>query len=252
MNGPKLALITIVGIFYVFVIVSTMPLRMDIIKRHEINDHAKKVEREIYIASQTYQAMLADPNTDPVKLNDQREKLALATWQNRDFINAVQLIQRVVDERAKVKDMSNYDKKWEGSMLNLAGVYRDVNNWAMAKMMYNQILEYDRIFADKKSEYKNKIARDKNNIGLILYLEGQGEQEGPKRTKLMKDAEVELKEAIKLWRETKGPDSISEGNTLWNLYLVQRDLGNWDMAQETKNKAIAIDDKANRKVKAPI
>ena len=252
MNGPKLAVIIIVGILYMIVVVSTMPMRMEICKEHEINDHFKKVEREIYITNQAYQALLNDPDTDPVALNDKREELAIASWQNKDFINAVQLIQQVVEERNNLKNMDEYDKKWEGSMLNLAGIYRDVNNWKMAKMTYDEVLEYDEEFAKKDPKYKTKIARDKNNIGLIFYMEGQGEADETTRAKLMKESEAKLKEAVKLWRDTKGPDSISEGNTLWNLYLVQRDLDMWDVAKETRSKAIAIDEKANRKVKAPI
>ena len=104
----------------------------------------------------------------------------------------------------------------------------------------------------KDSVYEPKLARDYNNIGLIDYMEASSKKEKDERVALMKKSAEKLEKALELWRKTKGQDSFFEGNTLWNLYLVQRDLELKREAIATRDKALAIDKKSGRKTLAPI
>lgn len=104
----------------------------------------------------------------------------------------------------------------------------------------------------KHPEYEEKLARDYNNLGLVLYMEACGHEKKSDRIALMKQSAEKLEKALELWRKTKGENSFFEGNTLWNLYLVQRDMGLKREAQATKLKAMSIDKKSDRKAVAPL
>lgn len=252
MGSPKYVLIVVFAIAYLWVLVSTIPMRKEISEKANLNDYFKRIEREKYVIGQAYKAMLADPETDPEALTDKEEELALILWEDKKPGEAILLIQKVVDKRNGKLNNDVYGTKWEKSMLNMAGIYRDISNWNAAKLTYKTILAYNTAMAEKDPNLKSKIARDHNNIGLILYMEACGEESEESRTKLMKESLVELDKAVQLWQKEKGPDSMSEGNTLWNMYLVKRDLGMKKEANEVKARAIKIDEKMNRKAKAPI
>lgn len=250
--GPKLAILAVIGILYVWVIVATIPLRRAVIDEQDMNDYFHSLEREIHIVRQSYEAMKANPNTDKEELLDKEEKLALLYWEHKDFLEAVQMFQDIATKRTVTISSDQYDKKWVNSQLQLAGIYRDIGNWNAAKIAYKAVLGYDQSKAAKDPQYQSSIARDFNNLGLILYMEACGQEKEADRNKLMKESSQNLEKALTLWQKAKGENSFSEGNTLWNLYLVQRDLGLKNESEKTKLKAMSIDDKANRKVKAPI
>ncbi|HMO22910.1 MAG TPA: tetratricopeptide repeat protein [Candidatus Melainabacteria bacterium] len=250
--GPRLAILAVVGILYVWIIVATIPLRRAIVEEQDMNDYYKNLDREVYIVEQNYVAMKENPNSDPEDLLDKEEKLALLYWEKRDFPKAIKLIQDVVKKRNDKLDLSNYDEKWVGSQLRLAGIYRDITNWNASKIAYEAVLGYDQAMAAKHPEYEEKLARDYNNLGLVLYMEACGHEKKNDRIALLKQSAEKLEKALEIWRKTKGENSFFEGNTLWNLYLVQRDMGLKREAEATKLKAMSIDKKSNRKAVAPL
>ena len=110
--GPRLAILAVVGILYVWIIVATIPLRRAIVEEQDMNDYYKNLDREVYIVEQNYVAMKDNPSTDPEDLLDKEEKLAMLYWEKRDFPNAIKLIQDVAKKRNDKLDLSNYDEKW--------------------------------------------------------------------------------------------------------------------------------------------
>lgn len=118
--GPRLAILAVVGILYVWIIVATIPLRRAIVEEQDMNDYYKNLDREVYIVEQNYVAMKDNPSTDPEDLLDKEEKLAMLYWEKRDFPNAIKLIQDVAKKRNDKLDLSNYDEKWAQSQLRLA------------------------------------------------------------------------------------------------------------------------------------
>ena len=250
--GPKLAILAVVGILYVWVIVATIPLRRAIVEEQDLNDYYKNLEREVYIVQQSVKGMRENPRVDPSDLLDKEEKLAMLYWEKKDFLESVKLFQDIVEKRKAVLDVDSYDHKWVESELHLAGLYRDIGNWHASRISYEAVLNYDLAMVAKDSVYEPKLARDYNNIGLIDYMEASSKKEKDERVALMKKSAEKLEKALELWRKTKGQDSFFEGNTLWNLYLVQRDLELKREAIATRDKALAIDQKSGRKTLAPI
>lgn len=252
MDGPKLLILAIVGILYIWVIVGTFPQRIKIVEEQKLNDHFENLERRIFIAKKNYTTMQANPNATPEAVTDKKEEYALTLWEKRSFHPAKDLLKEVADERLGRLKKDVYDTKWVNSMLNLAGVYRDLNDWDNTKKAHNAILTYDNQMSTLDPKYKWTIARDYNNLGLILYMEACGKEKDEQRSQIMRQATKELDKALTLWRETKGADSVSEANTLWNLYLVERDLGMKKEAAQTKLKAQAMDKKAGHKAYSPV
>ena len=78
--GPRLAILAVVGILYVWIIVATIPLRRAIVEEQDMNDYYKNLDREVYIVEQNYVAMKDNPSTDPEDLLDKEEKLAMLYW----------------------------------------------------------------------------------------------------------------------------------------------------------------------------
>lgn len=250
--GPKLAILAVVGILYVWVIVATIPLRRAIVEEQDLNDYYKNLDREVFIYQQSVRAMRENPRTEPSELLDKEEKLALLYWEKKNFLDAVKLLQNIVERRKASLTVDSYDLKWVNSELHLAGLYRDIGNWNASRISYEAVLNYDLAMVARDPAYEAKLARDYNNLGLLDYMEACGKQEKDDRVALMKKSSENLNKALELWRKTKGEDSFFEGNTLWNLYLVQRDLDMKREALATRKKALSIDKKSGRKTVAPI
>ncbi|MCA9801886.1 MAG: hypothetical protein KC777_07855 [Cyanobacteria bacterium HKST-UBA02] len=244
--GPKLAVLAVLGILFAWVIVATMPYRRQVIEEYDRKDYFQMVDRQLFQEEANYNALKENPNADKEEVLDSRERLAMLLWEKRDFLKALEHLQKIYEERALI-GAGAYNAKFVDSMMRLAGLYRDLSNWKAAEAIYMALLDYDRKFARPGED----IARDKNNLGLLNYLEATGSDDESVRKKLMEDARAKLDEAVTLYEKSKGPDSANVGNTLWNLYLVQRDLGMKAEAAQSKARAEAIDARMNRKCKAP-
>jgi hypothetical protein len=246
----KVAIAILVAVLYVWVIMVTMPYRREVIQQQDLTDYYANLDRELAIAKNDYEDKKNSPKTLPEKLLESEEALALFHWEKREYDKAVVFLDEIVRKR-KPADGAPYDEKYINSLLHLAGVYRDVNNWQYAEMQYQDTLKYDKKFFETSDPNNSKIARDLNNLGLLYYLKGTSEQDEKKRNEILKQSSAYLQDAIKKYQAKLGPDSPSEAISLWNLYLAERDQGNVDYSNTLKAKAEAIDAKMNRPVKAP-
>lgn len=246
----KVAIALLVAVLYIWVIMVTMPYRREVIQQQDLTDYYENLNRELDAAKRDYDARKANPKSDPDQLLDVEERLAMFYWEKREYDHAVELLDEVVRKR-KPSDDAPYNEKYIASLLRLAGVFRDVNNWKIAEIEYQDVYNYDKKFFEKTDPDNSKIARDLNNLGLLYYLKGTSEKDEKVRNDTLKQASVFLNDAIKKYQAKLGPDSPSEAISLWNLYLTERDQGNVDVANGLKLKAEAIDAKMNRPVKAP-
>ncbi|MBX3077073.1 hypothetical protein KF913_24395 [Candidatus Obscuribacterales bacterium] len=246
----RIAIALLVAVLYIWVIMVTMPYRRNVIQQQDLTDYYATQEREFAYAKQAYETEKAKPNPNEEQLQLAQERLALYCWEKRDYDRAVELLDDLAKKR-KPAEGAPYSEKYVDTLLRLAGVYRDVTNWKVAEMTYQEVMDYDKKFFENTDPNNVKLARDLNNMGLFYYLKGTSEKEEAARNAILKQSSEFLNQAIKKYQAKLGPDSQSEGIALWNLYLTERDLGNVKEADAIKARAEAIDAKANRPVKAP-
>lgn len=246
----KVIIALLVAVLYIWVIMVTMPYRREVIQNQDLTDYYANLDLEFSRAKNDYESRKANANTKVDQLLDAEERLALLHWEKREYDRAVELLDDVVTKRKPAAD-APYDDRYINSLLHLAGVYRDVNNWPVAETQYQEVYSYDKKFFEKTDPDNTKIARDLNNLGLLYYLKGTGEKDEKPRNEILKQSSGFLNEAIKKYRAKLGENTPSEAISLWNLYLAERDQGNVDLANTLKAKAEAIDAKMNRPVKAP-
>lgn len=246
---PKALIIVVLGILYCWVIVSTMPYRRQVQEEKLRTDYYVNLDQKVYHTERYYQALLADPKSDPTKLADVEEELGILKWAKHDLVGAMEAFQTVVAKRKQPDDIQNktYNDSWIKSKLLLAGIHRDLGNWDISAGEYKGILDYDRKFASESV----KVARDLNNLGLLEYMRATGFQKDQDRMPAFKKSEDYLNQAIAMWQKVSGPQSASEASSLWNLYLTQRDMGKLDESKKTKQMAEAIDQKMGRTCKLP-
>lgn len=247
--SPKALVIVVLGIMYCWVIVSTMPYRRQVQEEKLRTDYFVNLDQKLYHTERYYQALAADPKADKAKLVDLEEELGLLKWAKHDLVQAMESFQSVVVKRKQpdVIQDKTYNDAWIKSMLNLAGIYRDLGNWDLSESTYKSILEYDLKFGVESA----KVARDYNNLGLLEYMIATGKEKGSERMQHFKKSEEYLNQAIAMWQKVSGPQSPSEASSLWNIYLTQRDMGKEDESKKSKLLAEAIDEKMGRTCKLP-
>ncbi len=246
---PKALIIVVLGILYCWVIVSTMPYRRQVQEEKLRTDYFINLDQKVYHTERYYQALVADPKSDPTKVADVEEELGILKWAKHDLVAAMEAFQKVVAKRKQPDDIQNktYNEPWIKSKLLLAGIHRDLGNWDISAGQYKEILEYDRKFGMESA----KVARDLNNLGLLEYMKATGFQKDQDRMPAFQKSEDYLNQAIAMWQKVSGPQSASEASSLWNLYLTQRDMGKIDDSKKTKQLAEAIDEKMGRTCKLP-
>lgn len=246
---PKALIIVVLGILYCWVIVSTMPYRRQVQEEKARTDYFVNLDQKLYHTDRYYQALLADPKSDPGKVTDVEEEIGILKWAKHDLVAAMEAFQKVETKRRQPDAIQNktYNERWIKSKLLLAGIYRDLSNWEIAEMEYKAIYDYDLKFG---AETKN-VVRDLNNLGLLEYMIATGKEKDADRMQHFKKSEDYLNRAIAMSQKVNGPQSTAEASSLWNLYLTQRDMGKIDESKKTKALAEAIDQKMGRTCKLP-
>ena len=233
---------------YGWVIVGTLSYRRAVIEKETQNDYFDRLERQKAFTEARYKALSAQPGADPQELQSAEESLAMIYWESKMLPEALELMQKVVEHKASTTDDSKYNQPWIDSMLKLASIYRDLNNWDACENTYKTILEYD---LKRLPDDDPKVARDYNNLGVFHFMKGTGQEDREERRANFSSAEDYLGKAIGIYRKANGEGSPAEGNCLWNLYLVLREQGRNKEARAVKATAEAIDKKQNRVCTAP-
>ncbi len=141
-----------------------------------------------------------------------------------------------------------YNEKWANANLRLAGVYRDMDSQGAALTCYESLLKYDKQYLPATD---SRIARDLNNMGLMLYMIGLGKAEAPERMAEFKKSRSYLEQALALQEKINLGKSARAAATLWNLFLTCRDLGDQKAAEQYRAQAQAIDKSLNRVCREP-
>ncbi len=232
---------------FVYVLCASIPIRLAAKEREELKDYDKAVEREEYAAVANYNKVHTEPKTTDAEKAKAVRELGLVYWLQRRYPDALPLIEGNVVFFAKDKD-KQYSTDYSSALLDLASLCRDMGDYTKAEEHFKSVLEYDRKFLGEKDI---KIARDLNNLGVLYYMKAGTFQDLKSRREWLEKSKENLEPALALYKETTSAESQQVGNTLWNLVLVIRDLGQETKAEELKKQALAIDAKANRLVQAP-
>jgi len=226
-----------------------MPYRRQVQEEKLRTDYFVNLDQKVYHTERYYQALVADPKSDPKKVADVEEELGVLKWAKHDLVAAMEAFQQVEPKRRQPDEIQNktYNEPWIKTKLLLAGSYRDLGNWEIAESEYQGIYDYDLKFGAESV----KVARDLNNLGLLEYMIATGKVKTDERMTHFKKSEDYLNKAIAMWQKVSGRQSTSEASSLWNLYLTQRDMGKIDESKKTKELAEAIDQKMNRSCKLP-
>lgn len=246
---PKALIIVVLGVLYCWVIIATMPYRRQVQEEKARTDYFLNLDQKVYHTDRYYQALLADPKSEPSKITDVEEELGILKWAKHDLVAAMEAFQKVESKRKQPDEIQNktYNERWIKSKLLLAGIYRDLSNWELAEMEYKAIHDYDLKFGAESS----KVSRDLNNLGLLEYMIATSKEKDEERMVHFKKSEDFLNRAIAMSQKVNGPQSTAEASSLWNLYLTQRDMGKLDESNKTKALAEAIDQKMGRTCKLP-
>lgn len=238
--------ITLVLLVFGFVIAATYPTRRMAYEEQQANDYDTLIERQTQKAAQVYKDAQQHPE-NKLAIIEARDQYANMLWQRRNLEDTSKLLnQQLADTWPLVAGA--YNEKWVNASLRLANVYRDMSVDGAALVCYESVLQHDKTFLKENDE---RIIRDLNNLGLIHYLIGSGIQEKEKRRAEFSKAKEYLDKALIDLEKSKQGDSAKVLPTLWNLYLVERDLGNPKTALELKERATALDKKMNRVCRAP-
>lgn len=239
-------LLLIIALFG-YVLCASIPIRQAAVEREELRDYNKAVEREEYTAVANYNKVHTDPQATTQEKAKAVRELGLVYWLQRKYPDALPLIEGNVVFFAKDKD-KQYSNDYASALLDLASLSRDMGDYAKAEEHFKEVLAYDQKFLGDKDI---KVARDLNNLGVLYYMKAGTFHDRKTRREWLDKAQEILDQSLALYKETTGEGSQQVGNTLWNLVLVTRDLGQEFKSAELRKQALAIDAKANRLSQAP-
>ncbi len=232
---------------FVYVLCASIPIKQAAIEREELKDYNKAVEREEYSAVANYNKVHTDPKATPEEKAKAVRELGLVYWLQRRYPDALPLIEGNVVFFAKDND-KQYSNDYASALLDLASLSRDMGDYTKAEEHFKAVLAYDQKFLGDKDI---KVARDLNNLGVLYYMKAGTYQDLKTRREWLDKSLENLNQSLALYKQSTGDDSQQVGNTLWNLVLVTRDLGQEFKSAELRKQALAIDAKANRLSQAP-
>lgn len=245
----RLLFILLLCLLYAWVIFSTLPYRRQVVQNQEANDYYKLLDWQVENAKNEYERVKKG-KVNQGEFLDTQERLAMLLWEKRQFFQSIELLKDLAIKLEPEKN-AGYSERWVKTKLRLADLYRDVNDWDNSEKAYKDVLAYDEEKIGKDKPMDSKLARDHNNLGLFYYMKATSQTDEKLRAQLFKQSTDELNLAISNYRANGSANTPAEGNSLWNLYLVLRDSGKIDEANDVKARAEAIDNKMNRPCKAP-
>ena len=138
-------------------------------------------------------------------------------WLQGDTAAASKLLTRQWEE-STIRD----DKTFDSPANELAGLYIAQGSFAQSIDCYERILERDKTNYGQKSEV---VARDLNNLGVVLYLFASSAQDKDVAKRFFDEAQFNFNHSIKALRAIgKGKESAAI-DTVWiNQSFILRDL----------------------------
>lgn len=246
MNISLIMKIALLVFVYALVIGGTYPIRREAVEEHKINAYFVQTDRNLDVSRAAYDKVMAGPHTVDEAISA-REPLINALRAKQLFPEAIELYQKQMGETWGL--VSNaYNPRWVETCRKLAAVHRDALQLSAAIVCYKDVYEHDKKYLPANDV---RLVRDLNNMGVITYFDGTGEEAGPKRTEKLELAEKYLKEALTANNAINLKGTPREASILANLFLVTRDLGKAEEAEGYKRAADHIDAGMKRVCVAP-
>jgi len=155
--------------------------------------------------------------TDSLKV---LRSIAEIQWQLREFSRCETSIGKALALQEKVHDPSI---RTADLLLSLASAQRDSGNYAAAESSFKRALALDEKSHSSSREMELSIAKDKNNLGTILYLEGTSSNNEAKKIEFFNQARSNFADALSIY--SKLQESARADTTERNLLLLERALG---------------------------
>jgi tetratricopeptide (TPR) repeat protein len=146
--------------------------------------------------------------------------IAEIQWQLREFARCETSLSKALAIQEKVHDSSI---RTADLLLSLASVQRDSGNYAAAESSFKRALVLDEKSRSSSREMELSVAKDKNNLGTILYLEGTSSKDQAKKMEFFNQARSSFADALSIYSRLQ--ESARADTTRRNLLLLERDLG---------------------------
>ncbi len=245
MTGTIIKILIVVAIFGV-VLGATYPIQKQAVEEGKATNYDLLLGVQLRSTKARYEAAQQKPK-DINELVAAGDAYAAALTSSQDFGAAAEIYgSQLPLTWGLVTDA--YNEKWANANLRLAGVYRDMDSQGAALTCYESLLKYDQQYLPATD---SRIARDLNNMGLMLYMIGLGKAEEPARVAEFQKSRNYLEQALALQEKINLGKSSRAAATLWNLFLTCRDLGDQKAAEQYRSRAQAIDKSLNRVCREP-
>lgn len=248
-NRDKAFVIRVILLVFVFAIVigGTYPKRRQALENDNNNNYEKQLEQSVALSRLKYNQVAGNPSHTEDDLIKARKALISALWEKEEFKEPIALLTQQMGETWGLV-RNSYNERWADTCRQLGDLHRDNMGISAAVVCYKSVLDHDRAYLPADDL---RIVRDLNNMGIIHYLQGTGMESGEKRNAELKVAQKYLQEALDIMQKKAILNTSRAANTYWNLYLVDRDLGDNAAAEENRTKARAIDKSMNRLCREP-
>ncbi len=248
-NRDKAFVIRVILIAFVFAIVigGTYPKRQQALENDKNNNYEEQLDQRVALRRLKYNQVMNSPGHSVDDIIKVRKDLVSALWEKEEFKEPVLLLTQQMGETWGLVQNA-YNEKWVDTCRQLGDIHRDSMGLSAAEVCYKSVLDHDRTYLASDDL---RIVRDLNNMGLIHYMLGTSISAGDKRVAELKVAEKYLQETLDLLQKKSMLNTTRAATTYWNLYLVERDLGNNAAAEENRIKARAIDKSMNRLCREP-
>ena len=243
--------IVLLALFFIYVVRAPMSYRASVMEAMAKDNPDVRLTKQESQCTREFQNALKLPVGDPRRLNA-FTNLASARWGQLKYQDAENLYRLSIIE---TKPDTNYDQRLVDNMIHLAAVYRDQGKFAEARASYASALDYDQKHLTASDP---RIGRDLSNMGLNYYIEAStkdrvdasSKNKKDERTTLMRQANNYFERALRVYGD-KSENEQRASITLYNQYLVLRDLGEFERSKKCKAKADGLDSSFNRLCKLP-
>jgi tetratricopeptide (TPR) repeat protein len=218
----------------------------------KVLEEAPRVSYDTYITSQEF---LLEKKLDRLQnsksnkggdIIDLKEELAHVLWSTRKYDLALKQYQAVLNARQKWS--KGYDQKLINTMINLAGLYRDIN------MLDDSIDYYEKVWRLDKAHLPAddiRLERDQASMAVIAYVCGEIQHDDKKHEQFMNNCIAHINTAQDILKQQKTPQTARLANLLYLKSLAFRSLNKQLASKECRKAADYFTKKLKRPVMLP-
>jgi tetratricopeptide (TPR) repeat protein len=246
MNHRDFIYVGLALIFLVWISGASLPYKLQVI------EEAPRVSYDTYISSQEFilekklaQLQKSKSNTGG-SIIDLKEQLAHVLWSMRRLDDALKQYKEI--EAARKKWSDGYDQKLIGTMISIAGLYRDLDRLDDSIDYYEQIWRLDKSHLPANDI---RLARDQTSMAVIGYVCGETQRDDKIHKKFMNNCIAHIDLAQKILGEQLTPQTARLANLMYLKWLAFRSLDEKVASKECKQAADYLTKKLNRPYMLP-